>query len=135
MKFIDQMAIEGKKLLFRVDFNVPLEGDIITDDNRIQAALPTIRYALDKEAAIILCAHLGKPKGKIVPELSLAPVAKRAGELLGVEILLAPDSVGEEALKMASEVKPGQILMLENLRFYPEEIGKTPDEKIGRAHV
>jgi len=127
--FIDQIDIAGKKLLFRVDFNVPIEGGIITDDNRIQAALPTIKYALDKGAAIILCAHLGKPKGKVVPELSLAPVAKRTGELLGVDVPLAPNSVGEEAMKMASELKPGQVIMLENLRFYPEEIGKTSEDR------
>jgi phosphoglycerate kinase len=129
MKFIDQIDIAGKRLLFRVDFNVPIEGGIITDDNRIQAALPTLRYALDKGASIILCAHLGKPKGKVVPELSLAPVAKRTGELLGIEIPLAPDSVGKEAMQMASELKPGSVMMLENLRFYPEEIGKTPEER------
>ena len=106
MKFIDQLDIAGKKLLFRVDFNVPLDGGIITDDNRIQAALPTLRYALDKGAAIILCAHLGKPKGKIVPELSLAPVAKRTGELLGIDVPLAPDCVGETTMKMAADLKP-----------------------------
>jgi len=127
--FIDQIDIAGKKLLFRVDFNVPLDGGVISDDNRIQAALPTLKYALDKGAAIILCAHLGKPKGKVVPELSLAPVAKRTGELLGIDVPLAPDSVGEEAMKMAADLKSGQAIMLENLRFYPEEIGKTPQER------
>lgn len=129
MKFIDQLDITGKKLLFRVDFNVPLEDGVITDDNRIQAALPTLRYALDKGAAIVLCAHLGKPKGKIVPKLSLAPVAQRLEKFLGVNVRLAPDSVGEEAMNMAAELKSGQILMLENLRFYPEEIGKNEVER------
>ena len=129
MKCIDQIDIAGKKLLLRVDFNVPLEDGIITDDNRIKAALPTMRYALEQGAALILCAHLGKPKGTVVPELSLAPVAKRTGELLGTDVPLAPDCVGEEALRMAAELKPGQVMMLENLRFYAEEIGKTREER------
>lgn len=129
MKFIDQADIQGKKLLFRVDFNVPLDGDVITDDNRIQAAIPTLKYALEKGAAVILCAHLGKPKGKVVPELSLAPVAKRTAELLGVDVPLAFDSVGENARTMAAELKPGQAMMLENLRFNPEETGKTEEAR------
>lgn len=129
MKFIDQADIQGKKLLFRVDFNVPLDGDVITDDNRIQAAIPTLKYALEKGAAVILCAHLGKPKGKVVPELSLAPVAKRTAELLGVDVPLAFDSVGENARIMAAELKPGQAMMLENLRFNPEETGKTEEAR------
>ncbi|MDD3313296.1 phosphoglycerate kinase, partial [Pseudodesulfovibrio sp.] len=123
MKCIDEIDIEGKKLLLRVDFNVPIEDGIITDDNRIKAALPTIRYALDHGVALILCAHLGKPKGKVVPELSLAPVARRTAELIGMDVPLAPDCVGEETLRMAAALRPGQVLMLENLRFYPEEIG------------
>ena len=129
MRCIDQINITGKKLLFRVDFNVPQDDGIITDDNRIRAAIPTLKYALDKGAALILCAHLGKPKGKIVPSLSLAPVAKRTAELLGIDVLLAPNCVGEEAMNMAAALRPGQALMLENLRFYPEEIGKTPEER------
>ena len=129
MRFIDDLDITGKKLLFRVDFNVPLDDGIITDDNRIRAAIPTLKYALEKGAALILCAHLGKPKGKIVPELSLAPVAKRTGELLGLDVPLAPDCVGETAMKMAADLQPGQIIMLENLRFYPEEIGKKPEDR------
>ncbi len=129
MNFIDQIDIAGKKLLFRVDFNVPHDGGIISDDNRIQAAIPTLKYALEQGAAIILCAHLGKPKGQIVPALTLAPVAKRTGELLGLDVALAPDSIGPEAMRMASELKPGQAMMLENLRYNPEEIGKTPDER------
>lgn len=129
MKFIDQADIQGKKLLFRVDFNVPLDGDVITDDNRIQAAIPTLKYALENGAAVILCAHLGKPKGKVVPELSLAPVAKRTAELLGIDVPLAFDSVGENAKVMAAELKPGQAMMLENLRFNPEETGKTEEAR------
>lgn len=129
MIFIDQIDIKGKKLLFRVDFNVPHDGGIISDDNRIQAAIPTLKYALDQGASIILCAHLGKPKGQVVPVLSLEPVAKRTGELLGVDVLLAPDCVGEKSMKMAADLKPGQVMMLENLRFNPEETGKTAEER------
>lgn len=129
MKVIDEIDISGKKLLFRVDFNVPLDGDVITDDNRIRSVIPTVKYALDNGAAVILCAHLGKPKGKVVPELSLAPIAKHTGELLGLEVVLAPDCVGEETRELAANLKPGQVLMLENLRFNPEETGKTPAER------
>jgi phosphoglycerate kinase len=129
MKFIDQIDIAGRKLLFRVDFNVPLDEGVITDENRILAALPTLRYALEQGAAIILCAHLGKPKGKVVPELSLAPVARRTAELLGIPVPLAPDCVGESTVRMAAELKPGQAMMLENLRFHPEEVGKTEAER------
>jgi len=129
MKFIDQIDISGKKLLFRVDFNVPQDSGIITDDNRIRAAVPTLKYALEQGASIILCAHLGKPKGKVVPELSLAPVAKRTSEMLGVDVPLAPDTIGDGAIKMAEALKPGQAMMLENLRFNPEETGKTPGER------
>jgi len=129
MQFIDQTDIKGKKLLFRVDFNVPQDNGVITDDNRIQAAIPTLKYALDQGAAVILCAHLGKPKGKVVPELTLAPVAKRTGELLGIDVLLAPNTIGTEAMTMAEGLQPGQVIMLENLRFNPEETGKTLEER------
>ncbi|QJB57731.1 phosphoglycerate kinase [Pseudodesulfovibrio sp. zrk46] len=130
MKFIDQIDIQGKKLLFRVDFNVPQdETGAITDDNRIQAALPTLKYALEKGASVILCAHLGKPKGKVVQELTLAPVAQRTSQLLGVDVPLAPNTVGREALEMAASLKPGQVMMLENLRFNPEETGKTQEDR------
>jgi len=129
MLFIDQVDISGKKLLFRVDFNVPLENGVITDDNRIQAAIPTLKYALDQGASIILCAHLGKPKGKVVSELSLAPVAKRTTELLGVNVELVPGLLSELAVKKAAELKPGQAIMLDNLRYNPEETGKTAAER------
>lgn len=129
MLFIDQIDIAGKKLLFRVDFNVPLEGGIITDDNRIQAAVPTLKYALENGASVILCAHLGKPKGKVVPELSLGPVAKRTGELLGVAVPLVPGLLDEQAQMMAQGLQPGQAMMIDNLRFNPEETGKTPEER------
>lgn len=129
MKFIDQIDIKDKKLLFRVDFNVPQDNGTITDDNRIQAAIPTLKYALEQGASVILCAHLGKPKGKVVPELTLAPVAKRTGELLGIDVPLASDCVGSETQAMAAALKPGQAMMLENLRFNPEETGKTAEAR------
>lgn len=122
MKFIDTMDVRGKKVLFRFDFNVPLDSSLnITDDTRIRAVLPSINYALDGGAAAILMSHLGRPKGKVVPEMSLAPVAKRLSRLLDKEVRMAPDCVGEEVRKLAGALKPGDILLLENLRFYPEE--------------
>ena len=129
MRFINELDISGKKLLIRVDFNVPLDGETITDDNRIKAAIPTIKYALDNGAAVIVMAHLGKPKGKKVAEFSLKPVAKRLGEYLGIDVPLAPDCVGAEVEKMAAALKPGHVLMLENLRFHPEEQGKTLEDR------
>lgn len=121
-KTVRDLDVAGKKVLVRVDFNVPLDdkGEI-TDDTRITASLPTIQYLLEQKAAVILMAHLGRPKGQVKPELSLAPVAKHLGKLLGKKILFAPDCVGEAAQAAASKLKPGHILLLENLRFHKEE--------------
>lgn len=121
-KTVRDLDVDGKKVLVRVDFNVPLndKGEI-TDDTRITASLPTIQYLLEQKAAVILMAHLGRPKGQVKPELSLAPVAKHLGKLLGKKILFAPDCVGEAAQAAASKLKPGHILLLENLRFHKEE--------------
>lgn len=121
-KTVRDLDVAGKKVLVRVDFNVPLndKGEI-TDDTRITASLPTIQYLLEQKAAVILMAHLGRPKGQVKPELSLAPVAKHLGKLLGKKILSAPDCVGEAAQAAASKLKPGHILLLENLRFHKEE--------------
>lgn len=121
-KTVRDLDVAGKKVLVRVDFNVPLndKGEI-TDDTRITASLPTIQYLLEQKAAVILMAHLGRPKGQVKPELSLAPVAKHLGKLLGKKILFAPDCVGEPAQAAASKLKPGHILLLENLRFHKEE--------------
>ena len=129
MRFIDQLDLKGKRVLIRVDFNVPLDGADITDDNRIRASLETLRYILDQGAALIVCAHLGGPKGKVVPELSLAPVAKRLSELLGRPVPLAPDCVGPEVEALCAALEPGHALMLENLRFHAEETGKTAEER------
>ncbi len=121
-KTVRDLDVAGKKVLVRVDFNVPLndKGEI-TDDTRITASLPTIQYLLEQKAAVILMAHLGRPKGQVKPELSLASVAKHLGKLLGKKILFAPDCVGEAAQAAASKLKPGHILLLENLRFHKEE--------------
>ncbi|MBA7483009.1 Bifunctional PGK/TIM [subsurface metagenome] len=128
---ISDLEIEGKKVLIRCDFNIPLDDKgKITDDTRIQAALPTIRYALGRECAVILMSHLGRPKGKVDPKLSLKPVAERLGELLNLEVLMAPDCIGPEVEKMARELKGGEVLLLENLRFRSGE--ETNDEKFAQ---
>lgn len=131
IRFIDQMDLEGRKLLIRVDYNVPLKDGAIVDDNRIRAAMPTVRYALDKGAAVILCSHMGKPKGKVVPELSLKPVAARLAELLGREVRMAPDCMGPEVQAMAEALAPGEVLLLENLRYHEGET--KGDDGMGRA--
>jgi phosphoglycerate kinase len=119
MRFIDEIDIKGKKVLFRFDFNVPLDNSLhITDDTRIRAVLPTINYALDEGAKIIIISHLGRPKGKVVSELSLAPAAKRLSRLLGKEVQIAKDCIGEEVRKLIAKMEPGSIVMLENLRFH-----------------
>jgi len=122
MKRIQNIEISGKKVFFRVDFNVPLdEYQNITDDTRIRAVLPTLKYALDHNAKLIISSHMGRPKGAVVPELSLSPVAKRLGRLLEKKVGLAGDCVGPDVKRLVSEMKPGDILLLENLRFHPEE--------------
>jgi len=124
---IRDLDLKGKVLFMRVDFNVPLaeDGVTITSDKRIKASLPSIEYALEQGAALILASHLGRPKGKVVPTMSLKPVAARLSELIGREVKMAPDCVGPEvaALKPA----PGEVLLLENLRFHPEEEKNDPE--------
>ncbi len=122
MKFIDEIDIKGKRVLFRFDFNVPLDSSLkITDDTRIRAALPSINYALDEKAKVIIVSHLGRPKGKVVPDMSLAPVAKRLSRLLGKDVQLASDCIGEDVRRMVDALKSGDLLLLENLRFHNEE--------------
>ncbi len=118
--------LKSKRVLMRADFNVPLDGTTITDDGRIKAALPTITALREEGAKVILMAHLGRPKGKVVPELSLAPVAKRLGELLGVEVPLANDTYGEDAQAKVAAMNDGDVVLLENVRFNPEETSKDP---------
>lgn len=126
-KTIRDIDVKGKKVIARVDFNVPLADGVITDDNRIEAALPTIKYLLEKQAKLILCAHLGRPKGEFKPEFSLKPCAQRLSELLGQEVKLADDVVGESAKALAAEVKEGQVIMLENVRYMPGETKNDPE--------
>ena len=122
-KTIEDIDVKGKRVLARCDFNVPLKDGEITNDKRIVAALPTIKYLMEHGAKVILCSHLGRPKGEYKPEFSLAPVAKKLSEYLGVEVKLAedPEVVGENAKKLASELKDGEVMLLENVRFRAEE--------------
>lgn len=121
------MNVQGKKVFVRVDFNVPMKDGVITNDTRVRATLPTLNYLLEQGAAVILGSHLGRPKGQRVPEFTLAPVAVRLGELLGREVKLAPDCVGEEVSAMAAELKSGEVLLLENLRYHKEEEKNDPE--------
>lgn len=126
-KSVEDIDVSGKKVIVRCDFNVPQdENGAITDDKRIVAALPTIKYLLEHNAAVILCSHLGRPKGEFKMKYSLAPVAARLTELLGQEVKLAKDVIGEDAKKMASELKCGQAMLLENVRFHKEEEKNDP---------
>jgi len=127
LKSIDEIPLQGKKIFLRVDFNVPLGADgKVTDDTRIRAALPTLEHALGQKARVILASHLGRPKGKPEAQYSLKPVAARLSELLRREVKLAPDCIGPEVEKNVAEMKPGDILLLENLRFHKEEEKNDP---------
>ena len=127
-KTVEDVNVKGKRVLVRVDFNVPLQDGKVADDKRITAALPTVKYLLEHGAKVILCSHLGRPKGERKMEFSLAPVAERLKELLpGVRISFAPDCIGKETEKMAGELREGEILLLENLRFHKEEEKNDPD--------
>ena len=118
---VKDLDLKGKKVLVRVDFNVPLKNGMITDDTRIKACLPTIQYLIDHKAKIILLSHLGRPKGNKNLEMSLAPCAKRLGELLKLPVKMAKDCIGDEVKKEVDALKEGEILLLENLRFYEAE--------------
>ncbi len=122
IKTIKDIDLSGKRVLFRVDFNVPLdEYQNITDDSRIRAVLPTLEYALDHNAKLIIASHMGRPKGKAVPELSLSPVAKRLGRFLRKEVIMAKDCIGSDIKELINKMEAGDVLLLENLRFHPEE--------------
>jgi len=122
-KSVDDISVKGKKVLVRCDFNVPLDGDRITDENRLTAALPTIKKLIADGGKVILCSHLGKPKGEPKPELSLAPVAKRLAELLGQDVKFAADAevVGANAKAAVDAMQDGEVVLLENTRYRAEE--------------
>lgn len=128
MKSLDNLALKGKRVFMRVDFNVPLDKEQhVKDDLRIRAVLPSIRKVVDSGARLILASHLGRPKGKVLPEYSLAPAAQRLSQLLGKPVVLAPDCVGPEVEKMVAQLKEAEVLLLENLRFHPEEEKNDPE--------
>ena len=126
-KTIEDIDVSGKKVLVRCDFNVPLADGAITDDKRIVESLPTIKYLKDHGAAVILCSHMGRPKGEFNMKFSMAPIAKRLSELLGQDVKLASDVVGDSAKALAADLKPGEIMLLENVRFHAEEEKNDPE--------
>jgi phosphoglycerate kinase len=130
VRTLDEVEVTGRLVFVRVDFNVPLEGTRITDDTRIRAALPTIKHIQERGGRVVLASHLGRPKGKKNPEFSLEPAAAKLAELMQQEVLLADDCIGDGAKKVVSDLREGQIAMLENLRFHPEE--EADDELFAR---
>lgn len=129
---IEDLDLNGKRVFIRGDFNVPLDDNLmITDDRRIRSTLPTINYAIDEGAKVILSSHLGRPKGKVDPKFSLAPLAKRLQRLLNKEVVFAPDCIGSQVEHLVSKMKNGDVLLLENLRFHPEE--ERNDEEFSRS--
>ncbi len=126
-KIVDQIDVAGKRVFVRVDFNVPLDGKTITDDNRVRAALPTIKHLVEQGAKVILASHLGRPKGEFDDAFSLAPVAECLAGLLGKDVKMAPDSVGSEVEALVGEMSDGDVVLLENLRFHAGEKGNDPE--------
>ena len=126
-KTVEDIQVSGKRVLVRCDFNVPLKDGVITSDKRIVSSLPTIKYLLDNNAKVILCSHLGRPKGEVVPEFSLAPVAARLSELLGKEVKMAADVVGESAKALAASLNDGDVMLLENVRYEKGETKNDPE--------
>ena len=120
-KSIRELDLDGKRVLVRVDFNVPLDNGRVSDDTRIRAALPTLEYLIERHAKLILCSHLGRPKGRSDPAYSLKPAAERLSQLIERPVQMAPDCIGPVVKEQAAAVRPGQLLLLENLRFHPEE--------------
>lgn len=124
---VEDFDVKGKRVLVRCDFNVKMENGVITSDKRIVASLPTIKYLIDNGAKVILCSHLGRPKGEVNPEFSMKPVAARLSELLGQEVKMADDVVGESAKALSASLKDGEVLLLENVRFEPGETKNDPE--------
>jgi phosphoglycerate kinase len=129
LRTLDDLDVKGRRVLVRADLNVPLDGETITDDGRIRASLPTIRALAGKGAKVIVCAHLGRPKGQVKPEFSLRPVARRLGELLGQDVAFASDTAGDGARATVEALQEGQVALLENLRFEPGETAKDDAER------
>ena len=127
IKYIDEIPLKGQRVLMRTDFNIPLDDSgNITDDNRIRAALPSIRHAIEAGARLILCSHLGRPKGQRIEKFSLRPVARRLGKLIGQEVSLAPDCIGAEVENQVNSISDGEVLLLENLRYHQGETKNDP---------
>ena len=135
MRYVRDLDVRGKRVLLRVDFNVPIQDGVVADDTRIQAALPTIKYLLESEASLVLCSHLGRPIGKVVPKLSLEPVASRLAEILGRPVAFVDQTVGQQAAAAARRLDPGELLMLENTRFSPEETENDPGFAVQLAEL
>jgi phosphoglycerate kinase len=133
MAHLEELEVKGKRVFLRCDLNVPLKDGVIKDDGRIQASLPTIQYLLDQGASLVIAAHLGRPKGEAKPELSLAPVATRLGELLGMPIKFATAVTGPDVTAAANSLIPGEILLLENIRFSAAETSKEESERSALA--
>jgi len=135
---IRNLDVSSKEVLMRVDFNVPLKDGEITDDTRIQAAVPSIKKLLEGGAKLVLCSHMGRPNGAVDPKYTLAPTAKRLGEILGQSVALAPDCIGEEAATLRAKLQPGQVLVLENTRYHNEEEANDPafaKDLAGKAEI
>ena len=126
-KSVEDIAVAGKKVLVRCDFNVPMKDGVITNDNRIVGALPTIKYLIANGAKVILCSHMGRPKGEFKMEFSLAPVAAKLSEYLGIEVKMAKDVIGEDAKAKAAALNDGEVLLIENVRFHKEETKNDPE--------
>lgn len=125
-KTLEDIPVTGKKVLVRCDFNVPLDGEKITDETRIIGALPTIKYLIKNNAKVILCSHLGRPKGEFNMKYSLKPVAKRLSELLNQNVVMAEDVIGDSAKAAVAAMKDGDVVLLENVRFHKEEEKNEP---------
>src|SRR3712207_6107318 len=127
LRTVRDLKLKGKKVLLGVDYNVPIHEGVVGDPLRIEASFETIRYLLDQGCSIVLVSHLGRPEGKVVPEMSLGPVARKVSELLGRQVVFVPDCVGSQAQAAAAALEPGDIILLENLRFHAEEEANDPE--------
>jgi len=128
MLLLNELDLKGKRVFLRVDFNVPLDKTgKISDDSRIRAVLPTLKYLIEQKAKIITASHFGRPKGRFMPGLSLKPIAVRLSKILGLKVMFVPEVIGDEVERLKHDLKEGDVLLLENLRFYKEERDNDPD--------